>query len=147
VGTLASLAEVCAFLDDEDRAAILYDLLLPYKNRAVVVGGATACYGAASRFLSMLAKTMANWELAERHIKEAIDLDERMQAWPWLAHSQVDYATILLKKGQEKDRLRAQVVFDEAVKAAQNMGMGYLMKQAEALQPSFKLASIHNHSG
>jgi ubiquinone/menaquinone biosynthesis C-methylase UbiE len=41
--------KICAFLGDVDRAATLYELLLPYDGRTVVVGGATACYGAAAR--------------------------------------------------------------------------------------------------
>jgi tetratricopeptide (TPR) repeat protein len=134
VGTMAYLSEVCAFLGDSDQATVLYDMLLPYKSRAVVVGGATVCYGAAGRYLSMLARTMSKWELAERHIIQAIDLDNRMQAWPWLAHSQAEYATILLEKGQEEDRIQAKALFDEALSAAQTMGMGYLMKKVEALQ-------------
>jgi tetratricopeptide (TPR) repeat protein len=139
VGTMAYLSEVCAFLRDDAQATILYDMLLPYKSHAVVVGGATVCYGAAGRFLSILAKTMSKMELAERHIKEAMDLDKHMQAWPWLAHSQAEYATILLEKGQEENRTRAQAVFDEALKAAQRMGMGYLMKKIKALQVHYSL--------
>jgi transcriptional regulator with XRE-family HTH domain/tetratricopeptide (TPR) repeat protein len=141
VGTITYLSEVCAFLGDRAQAAVLYDMLLPYKSRAVVVGAATVCFGAAGRFLSMLAKTMSKWELAERHIKEAMDLDKHMQAWPWLAHSQAEYATILLEKGQKEDRAQAQAVFDEALKAAQRMGMGYLMKKIEALQVHYGLTS------
>jgi hypothetical protein len=84
---------------------------------------------------------MSKWELAEQHIKEAMELDQRMQAWPWLAHSQVEYAIILVEKGQEKDLPQAQIVFDEALKAAQKMGMGYLIKKIEALQAGYGLTS------
>jgi transcriptional regulator with XRE-family HTH domain/tetratricopeptide (TPR) repeat protein len=139
VGTMAYLSEVCAFLSDDAQATILYDMLLPYKSHAVVVGGATVCFGAAGRFLSILAKTMSKWELAERHIKEAMDLDKRMKAWPWLAHSQAEYATILLEKGQGENLILAQALFDEALKAAQRMGMGYLMKKIETLQVHYGL--------
>jgi hypothetical protein len=44
--------EVCAFLHDAERAAILYHLLQPYSGRNVVVGGAVACYGAVDRYLA-----------------------------------------------------------------------------------------------
>ena len=56
------LAEVCAFLGDARRAATLYRLLLPYNGYTVVVGATDVCYGAASRYLGMLAATMERWE-------------------------------------------------------------------------------------
>jgi DNA-binding CsgD family transcriptional regulator len=57
VTCITYLAEVCAFLQDTARAATLYYLLHPYAGRNVIVGGAVACYGAASRYLGMLAAT------------------------------------------------------------------------------------------
>ena len=45
------LSDVCTFLGDTARAAILYQLLLPYAGRTVVIGSAVACYGAVSRYL------------------------------------------------------------------------------------------------
>jgi tetratricopeptide (TPR) repeat protein len=59
VTCITYLAEVCSFLQDTARAATLYHLLRPYAGRNVIVGGAVACYGAASRCLGMLAATMA----------------------------------------------------------------------------------------
>ena len=38
VTSLAYLAETAVFLNDVERAALLYDLLLPYEERAVVAG-------------------------------------------------------------------------------------------------------------
>ena len=68
---VAYLAEVCAFLGDARRAATLYRLLLPYKGYTVVVGGDSVCYGAASRYLGMLATTMERWEDAAQHFEDA----------------------------------------------------------------------------
>ena len=45
MGCLSYLADVCTFLRDKNRAAILYELLLPYAGRTVVVGSSVACYG------------------------------------------------------------------------------------------------------
>jgi hypothetical protein len=44
-----------------------------------------------------------------------------------LAHSQVEYGAILLEKDFEADRTRTLDLFDEAIGAAQKMGMGYLI--------------------
>ena len=72
VTCITYFAEVCAFLQDTARAATLYRLLSPYAGRNVIVGGAVACYGAASRYLGMLAATMARWDDAEQHFQEAL---------------------------------------------------------------------------
>jgi tetratricopeptide (TPR) repeat protein len=141
VATLTYLSETCAYLGDADRAATLYQLLLPYDGRAVVVGGATACYGAAARYLGMLAATMSNWETAERHFLGAIDLDASMEAWPWLGHSRYEYSAMLLRRGRAGDRQRAAALLDESLDAAQDMGMAYLAERVADLQARYGLIS------
>ena len=49
------LAEVCGRLGDAARAAELYEPLLPYAGRNVIVGRAATCNGSASRPLGILA--------------------------------------------------------------------------------------------
>jgi transcriptional regulator with XRE-family HTH domain/tetratricopeptide (TPR) repeat protein len=133
VATLAYLSDVCAYLGDRERAARLYALLLPYDGRTVVVGGATACYGAVARFLGMLATTFEDWQAAEGHFQEAIALDERIKAWPWLAHSRFEYACMLLRRGRRADQQRALVLLQEAESAAQSLGMVNLAKMVAEL--------------
>jgi tetratricopeptide (TPR) repeat protein len=140
VTSLAYLSEVCAYLGDQDRAATLYELLLPYDGRTVVVGGATACYGAAARYLGMLATTMSDWQAAEKHFEGALQLDARMGAWPWLAHGKCEYAAMLLVRGQTSDRQRALSFLDESLAAAQEMGMAYLIQKIIALKEQVELA-------
>ena len=65
VTSMTYLAEVCAFLGDARRAAMLYQRLLPYAEHNVIVGNAIACTGAAARYLGMLATTMSRWAEAE----------------------------------------------------------------------------------
>ncbi|MEO8125045.1 MAG: AAA family ATPase, partial [Burkholderiales bacterium] len=72
IASLAYLAEVCVRLDDRDRAAILFDLLLPYAGRNIVFGAHTASLGAADRLLGMLAMTLRRFEQAERFLEQAI---------------------------------------------------------------------------
>ena len=141
VAKLAYLSEVCAYLGDVDRAAILYQSLLPYDTRTVVVGGATVCYGAAARYLGILARTMSEWDKAEQHFQEAMELDERMRAWPWLAHSRYEYATMLLSMGRAGDRERANVLLNEAIDAAKRMNMSYLSEKVADLQAHHNLVS------
>ncbi|MFQ5343278.1 MAG: hypothetical protein ACE5F6_17195, partial [Anaerolineae bacterium] len=131
VATLAYLAEVCAFLGDAARAATLYRLLLPYDGLNAAVGFATACYGAVSRYLGLLAATMSRWEEAERHFEDALDMNARMEARPWLAHTQHRYAAMLLARGQAGDRERAVSLLDQALSTAGEFGMQALVEKLE----------------
>jgi DNA-binding CsgD family transcriptional regulator len=100
-----------------------YHLLRPYAGRNVIVGGAVACYGAASRYLGMLAATMARWDEAEQHFQEALAMNTRTGARPWLAHTQHDYAIMLLARGQPEDRTQAMTLLEEALATARELGM------------------------
>jgi tetratricopeptide (TPR) repeat protein len=95
---LCYLAEVCDRLQDTERAAVLRAQLEPYAEQTVVVGNATVCLGATSRFLGQLAATLGDWDAAERHFEHALDLNARMQAAPWLAHTRYEYARMLLRR-------------------------------------------------
>jgi DNA-binding NarL/FixJ family response regulator len=122
VTCITYLAEVCAFLQDTARAATLYRLLCPYTGRNIIVGGAVACYGAAARYLGMLA-TMARWDEAEQRFQEALAMNTRTGARPWLAHTQHGYAAMLLARGQPEDRPRAMILLEEALATARELGM------------------------
>jgi len=126
--TLAYLAEVCARLGDSNRAEELYALLQPYRDLAIVVPTHTLCCGAAGRYLGMLATTMGDWSSAERHFEVALVLEERMRAWPWLAHTRCEYAAMLSARGDRKDAARAAELRDMALAAADRMEMGRLRR-------------------
>jgi predicted ATPase len=130
---IAYLSEVCAFLGDAGRAAILYQRLLPYAGHNVVVGNAVACYGAVSRYLGLLTATMSRWEAAEQHFEEALEMNARMEAKPWLAHTQYQYAAMLVARGQAGDSNRAISLLDEALATAHELGMKSLVEKAAAL--------------
>ncbi len=52
------LADCAVELGDAERAAQLYELLLPYREVNVVIGLAAVCLGSAARYLGRLAATM-----------------------------------------------------------------------------------------
>jgi tetratricopeptide (TPR) repeat protein len=131
--TLSYLAEVCARLEDADRAERLYELLLPYRDLAMVVPTGTICCGANSRYLGMLATVVGEWAAAEEHFVEALDIDQRLQAWPWLAHSKHQFALALIARSRPGDRGRADTLLAEAAASAERIGMPVLQKQIRAL--------------
>jgi len=135
------LAEVCAFLGDARRAATLYRLLLPYNGYTVVVGSAHICYGAASRYLGMLAATMERWEEAAQHFEDAQAMNARMGARPWLAHTQHQYAVMLLARHQPGDRGKAMALFHEALTTARELEM-HALEGRITIYIELRLASV-----
>jgi DNA-binding CsgD family transcriptional regulator len=117
------LAEICTCLGDAARAAILYPLLLPYAGRAIVVGGQVACYGAASRYLGMLATTMSHWQDAEQCFEDALTMNANMGARTWWAHTQHDYAAMLVARNQPGDAEQAAALLQDALSTARELGM------------------------
>ena len=130
--SLTYLADVCTFLGDKVRAATLYKLLLPYAGRTVVIGAAAACYGAVSRYLGALATTLERWDEAERHFEDALAMNARMEAWPWLAHTQYQYATMLLARDQPGDDEKARGLLQAALLTARELGMRALEERITA---------------
>jgi predicted ATPase len=123
---LSYLGDVCAYLEDKGRAAVLYEMLLPYAEQAVVVGMSITCNGAASRILGRLAAVQEAWEAAEAHFEHAIELNTRLTALPWLAHTQDQYAEMLLRRNRGGDETRARALQAAALKTAGSLGMAAL---------------------
>jgi tetratricopeptide (TPR) repeat protein len=120
---LALLAETCAALGDAASAAPLYDLLLPLEGRCAVAAGMSACIGAASRHLGLLAATMRRWQDAERHFADALEMNRRLRSEPLVAHVQQEWAAMLLARRDAADRPRALALLREAETAARTFGL------------------------
>jgi class 3 adenylate cyclase/tetratricopeptide (TPR) repeat protein len=136
--TMAELAEVCAALGDKARAAILYRLLSPYRSRNVVVGFTTpvACSGAVCRHLGILATTVGSWNEAGQLFEDAIEMNTRMGARGWVAHTQLDLARLLHQRDEPGDRQRAVGLLDAAHQNAEELGMRTLAQQVADLRDS-----------
>ncbi len=140
---LAYLAEVCAALNDPRRAAMLYRLLLPYADRALVLGGGFVCSGASGRHLGMLAATTSDWSASERHFEDALAMNTRIGAFLPLAHTRHDYAAMLLARGEPGDREQARALLRSSLSSAEKMGAraleqraGARLRELEATAPS-----------
>ena len=92
-------------------AALVYPELEPLAGASVMIGHLVTFYGAADRYLGMLATTLGEWDRAEEHFERAIELNQRMGAETWLAHSAYEYARLLLKS-RDGDRARAAALLD-----------------------------------
>ena len=126
------LAEVCARLGDVPRARQLYEPLLPYAGRNVVVGRATACNGSASRLLGMLAATFGDFAQAERHFRDALAMNAAMGARPLVARTQLGWAEALLARAEGDDVPRARALLAEAIVAADAHGLAAVAERARS---------------
>jgi tetratricopeptide (TPR) repeat protein len=120
--SLCLLSETAARLGDRDQAEMLYELLLPYADK-VALSYPEISLGPISRFLGVLASTISHYDDAARHFDDALAMNERIGARPWLAHAQDDYAHMLLRRGEPGDAENAQRLLDSARAAYLELGM------------------------
>jgi predicted ATPase/class 3 adenylate cyclase len=130
---VAHLAQVCAFLGDAGRAAVLYRSLLPYAGRHIFPAGNFSYIGSVSGHLALLATTMGQWEEAAQHFEEALKMSVQMGARPYLAHTQRDYARMLIARDVPGDRDKAFRLLTEAIAMYREIGMPKHLETAEAL--------------
>jgi tetratricopeptide (TPR) repeat protein len=132
---LSRLTEVVGFFGDAPRAAPIYDLLLPYADRCAAISIA-ACRGAVSRPLGVLATVLGRHDDAERHFEHALAMNARIRARVWIAHTQHDYARMLVARDRPGDRERAAALAADALAAAREIGMKPLEAQVRELRAS-----------
>ena len=133
LASLTYLTDACAALGDEEVAAIVRPELEPHAGTTVVIGHGVACYGAADRYLGMLAATLRDWEGAEGHFASAMELNRRMGAATWLAHTAYEYGRMLLARARAEDATRAAAMLSEAAVLAERIGMPTLLARTRAL--------------
>jgi DNA-binding CsgD family transcriptional regulator/tetratricopeptide (TPR) repeat protein len=132
LATLTYLTDACAALGDEAMAAIVYPELEPLAGTTVMISHLVACYGAADRYLGMLAATLGEPGLAEEHFERAMEQNKRMGASTWLAHTGYEYGRFLLRRGP-RVRDRAQSLLGEAAGLAEQIGMEGLLGKIRLL--------------
>src|ERR1035438_5501979 len=107
---VAFAAEVCVYLGDAARAALLYPLLLAHAGANLLADSSGPCLGSADRLLGSLATLMARPEDAQRHFEAALVMDRQTSSRVWLAHTRYAYAVMLHRRAQAGDLDRARVL-------------------------------------
>ena len=136
VAALAYLADASAALGEADVARRLYRELAPRAGRPLLVGHLVACFGAADRLLGTLAATFGDHGLAARHFEAALDLEQRMGATLWLAHTRYQYGRMLQARGGSAERARAGQLLALAADTAATHGLHALAAALERLSPA-----------
>ncbi|MGZ4299410.1 MAG: serine/threonine-protein kinase [Solirubrobacteraceae bacterium] len=130
---LALVGDVAAELGDAGRARQIYEWLEPYSGRWVVSAGASALWPV-DRSLGRLATVAGAIDAALGHIASARDQSERAGALPALALATLDEARALLARGRAEDRDRIRQLTREVLERAQQIGMGWVVDAAIALE-------------
>jgi DNA-binding CsgD family transcriptional regulator len=133
VASLTYLADACAAVGDDDVAELVYPELAPLAGGNVVIGHGVACYGAADRYLGLLASTLGEHDLAAEHFEQALAVNRAAGATTWIAHTLYAYGRTLRMRGSSDDALRASTLLSEAAALAGRIGMPMLLARAEAL--------------
>jgi DNA-binding CsgD family transcriptional regulator/tetratricopeptide (TPR) repeat protein len=132
LATLTYLTDACAAVNDAGMAAIVYPELEPLSGTNVMIGHLVACYGAADRYLGMLAATLGEPGRAEEHFERAMEQNRRMGASTWVAHTAYEYGRFLLGRGREA-RNYAHALLGEAAGLAERIGMEGLLGKIRLL--------------
>ncbi len=133
LGSLTYLADACALVGDEKLGEELYLELLPLAGKVVAIGHGVACYGAADRYLGLLAATIGDHQRAVVHYERAVAFNREMGATTWLAHSLYAYGRTLRMRGAASDATQASELLSEAAMVAERIGMPVLLDRAHAL--------------
>lgn len=129
---MSELALVSVFLGDAQRAEALYERLLPYADRCAVVLAALS-EGSVSRILGLLATTMSRFEDATRHFEDALETNSRIGSALWVAHTQHEYAQMLLVRSGPGDSEKASELLKEALATAEELGLEALVEKSRPL--------------
>jgi DNA-binding SARP family transcriptional activator len=119
---MSLLAETSVLLGDSDSAAVLYRLLAPWADLNAA-NHPEGIRGSVSRYLGILATSMERWSDAGPHFEHALAMNAKMDARPWLAHTQSDYARMLLARGAVGDGEKAQELLCQARTTYRELGM------------------------
>ena len=133
--TLTYLAEAAGRLRERAHAKRIYTRLLPFGEQAVTVPVFTLCCGSVARYLGVLAGLLGDWTAAEAHFEYALRMDEQLHAWPWLAHTQHDFAVMLRARDWKDDRERAKQLSQRATATAKTLDMHALRYRMNAAAP------------
>jgi tetratricopeptide (TPR) repeat protein len=131
--SLCFLAETAARLDDAAGAATLYGLLVPYADR-VAISYPEISVGPVARFLGILAAATARWDDAERHFRDSLELSARIGARPSLAHTQTDYAQMLLGRDDRSGSDEVVILLDQALATYRELGMDSHARRVASLR-------------
>jgi DNA-binding CsgD family transcriptional regulator len=121
MATVMRTGELAAAFDDSETAELTYRMLLPYRQ---YFGGQSAAYlGAIPATLSRLATTLDDLGAAVTHGTEAIEMERRVGAQPFVALAELALARALIVRGRSGDRIQASTLIEQSRATARRLNM------------------------
>lgn len=134
--SLASASLAIAQTGDPGAAAVVYPLLRPYSSRIIIIPmpHPVMCFGSASLYLALLANVMSRWEEATELFESAIRANIHLGAKALLARTQLEYARMLIRRGDTADRQKALPLLAASGATARDLGLATIGREAGHLQ-------------
>jgi DNA-binding winged helix-turn-helix (wHTH) protein len=130
LNALAQLSLVAVALGDQDRGAVLYDLMKPYPHHNTPTSFGYY-QGSVSYFLGQLASLLGRTGDAVGHLEDALAMNGAMGFAAQVARTQVALAGALSEEGGKAGRQRVTELVAEAHATAQRLEMGPLLAEIE----------------
>ncbi|WP_163509830.1 ATP-binding protein [Fodinicola acaciae] len=131
LAVLNGVSAVAVATGDLAAAEECYEHLLPYGT--VYNNAVQGCAGSVSRPLGMLAAALGKAEAADRHLTDAVAMERRIGAVPFLALAQLEHAKVLASQGTRGGE-RARELLESCLRVARRLGMAPTVEAATALQ-------------
>jgi class 3 adenylate cyclase/tetratricopeptide (TPR) repeat protein len=129
-----SLAQVCSDLDDRKLASLYYPQVRSVADQVGVTGIGLVCYGSLALPCGQLAACLDRWGEAERSFNQAVEMNARIGARPYLVRSRRAYASMLLGRDMPGDRALAARLIDQGRAEAEQLGMRREIDRLERLR-------------
>jgi hypothetical protein len=72
------------------------------------------CFGSVALYVALAETTISRWEEAENHFAAAIARNAQLRARSLLARTQLEFARMLIQRGDRRDRSRALELLERA---------------------------------
>jgi hypothetical protein len=133
---MAIVATVCNSLGDRDRAAVVYDMLLPHAESMVVAGMPAEVLNSVHGPLALLAATLGRWDDAEAHHLAGEAANLRMGNRMWVINDRWEWGRLIAGRGSDGDSDRARTLLAACAAEAREVGMTRVDTMVTALLPT-----------
>nr|WP_042180715.1 AAA family ATPase [Kibdelosporangium sp. MJ126-NF4]CEL14537.1 putative transcriptional regulator [Kibdelosporangium sp. MJ126-NF4]CTQ88902.1 putative transcriptional regulator [Kibdelosporangium sp. MJ126-NF4] len=131
---LSGLVVLAAEFGDRDTAAAAYRRLLPFEDLMQCGGaGVVTIEGSVAGYLGIAAAACDRLDDAVRHLRRAIENNERAGTPPYVAMAKLDLARVLARRDRPGDAAESAALAQSARSMAKRMGMRHLLAAAESV--------------
>lgn len=128
---LAPMAEAVIALGESAMVPALAGAIRPHAGHVLVgFGVASACYGAADRYLGLLSTLAGDPDAALEHHRAAGRLHRRLGSALWTLHGRVDAAEALVARGRPGDAGGARAILETVAAEAGGTSMARVQRRA-----------------